>query len=114
MQATFNYAIKFVADMDAAIAFYRDTFGLTVKFATPFWSEFDTGAVTLALHPASEKNPAGTAQLGFRTPDLPAIYAGREAAGLTFTQAPFEEHGTLLSQILDCEGVEVSLSGPAS
>jgi catechol 2,3-dioxygenase-like lactoylglutathione lyase family enzyme len=111
MQATFAYAIKFVADMDKAVAFYRDTFGLTVKFATPQWSEFNTGTVTLALHPASEKNPAGSVQLGFRALDVAAIHAGREAAGLSFTAAPYEEHGTLLSRLLDCEGVEVSLSG---
>jgi catechol 2,3-dioxygenase-like lactoylglutathione lyase family enzyme len=111
MQATFGYAIAFVADMDKAVAFYRDTFGLKLKFATPFWSEFDTGATTLALHPASERNPPGRIQLGFATPDLPGVYAAREAAGLTFTQAPVDEHGTLLSRILDCEGAEISLSG---
>jgi catechol 2,3-dioxygenase-like lactoylglutathione lyase family enzyme len=111
MQATFSYAITFVADMDKAVAFYRDTFGLKLKFATPFWSEFDTGATTLALHPASEANPPGRVQLGFTTPDLPSVYAGREAAGLSFTQAPVDEHGTLLSRILDCEGAEISLSG---
>jgi len=111
MQAKFTYAIKFVADMDKALAFYRDTFGLTVKFATPFWSEFDTGEVTLALHPASEGNPAGTVQVGFTAPDLPQIYAARTEANLTFVEAPREEHGTLLSQILDCEGARVSVSG---
>ena len=113
MQANFTYAIKFVADMDAAVAFYQDTLGLTVRFATPFWSEFDTGGTTLALHPASEANPPGRVQLGFATPDLPGVYAGREAAGFTFTQAPVDEHGTLLSRVLDCEGAEVSLSGAA-
>ena len=111
MQAAFAYAILFVADMDKAVAYYRDTFGLTLRFATPFWSEFDTGATTLALHPASQANPAGRVQLGFSTPDLPGVYAAREAAGLTFTQAPTDEHGTLLSRLLDCEGAEVSLSG---
>jgi catechol 2,3-dioxygenase-like lactoylglutathione lyase family enzyme len=111
MQARLVYAIKFVADMDRAVAFRRDTLGLTVRFATPFWSEFATGDVTLALHPASEKNPAGGVQLGFSAPDLPAIYAAREAAGLTFTDPPRDEHGTLLSRLLDCEGVEIGLSG---
>ena len=113
MQAKFTYAIKFVADMDRAVAFYRDTMGLTVKFATPFWSEFDTGDVTLALHPASPANPAGGVQIGFTAPGLPAIYAARAANGLSFTDPPREEHGTLLSRILDCEGAEVSLSGKA-
>ena len=111
MQAKFTYAIKFVADMDRAVAFYRDTFGLTVKFASPFWSEFETGDVTLALHPATDANPAGGVQIGFTAPDLAAVYAARAASGLEFTEAPREEHGTLLSRILDCEGAEVSLSG---
>ena len=113
MQAKFTYAIKFVADMDAAVAFYRDTLGLTVRFASPFWSEFETGDVTLALHPASETNPAGRVQIGFSVPDLPAIHAARAEAGLTFTDPPREEHGTLLSRILDSEGAEISLSGQA-
>ena len=110
MQATFVYAIKFVDDMDRGVAFYRDTLGLTLKFATPFWSEFDTGAVTLALHPASERNPGGAVQLGFSTPDLEGVFEGREAAGLTFTAPPVDQHGSLLSRILDCEGAEIGLS----
>ena len=112
MQASFTYAIKFVADMDRAVAFYRDTLGLTLRFASPFWSEFDTGTVTLALHPASEQNPAGAVQLGFGTPDLPGVYADRVALGLTFRMPPTDEHGTLLSRIIDCEGAEVGLGPP--
>ncbi|HZK99957.1 MAG TPA: VOC family protein [Caulobacteraceae bacterium] len=111
MKSRFTYAIKFVADMDKAVAFHRDTLGLTPKFASPFWSEFETGDVTLALHPASEKNPAGGVQLGFTVPDLPGVHAAREAAGLVFTAPPADEHGTLLARILDSEGAEVSLSG---
>ncbi len=111
MDAKLTYAIKFVADMDKALAFYRDTFGLTVRMATPFWSEFDTGEVTLALHPANEKNPAGGVEIGFSTENLAQIYAERAANGLEFSEAPHLEHGTLLSQILDSEGSGVSLSG---
>ena len=44
-----NYAIKFVSDMDAGVAFYRDALGLAPRFQSPFWSEFDTGETTLAL-----------------------------------------------------------------
>ena len=54
-----RYVIKFVADMNKAVKFYRDTLGLQLKFESPGWSEFMTGETTLALHPASEKNPAG-------------------------------------------------------
>ncbi|HEV2363893.1 MAG TPA: VOC family protein [Caulobacteraceae bacterium] len=111
MQSKFTYAIKFVADMDMAIAFHRDVLGLKPKMTTPFWSEFDTGDVTLALHPASVTNPAGGVELGFSVPDLAGVYAAREKEGLTFTEAPRDEHGTQLSTILDCEGAKVSLSG---
>ena len=42
------YAIKYVENMDKAVAFHRDILGLAVRFASPFWSEFDTGGTTLA------------------------------------------------------------------
>ena len=107
----FTYAIKFVADMDKAVAFYRDKIGLEPKMTSPFWSEFATGDVTLALHPASAEKPAGTTELGFTTPDLAALHARGEAAGLAFVRAPRAEHGVLLASIRDSEGAEVSLSG---
>jgi lactoylglutathione lyase len=111
MQLT--YAIKFVADMDAAVAFHRDKLGLEVKFASPFWSEFATGETTLALHPASDENPAGGVELGFTTDDLGALYARREELGIQFSREPHEEHGTHIARIRDSEGVGVSVSGPA-
>jgi predicted enzyme related to lactoylglutathione lyase len=113
MQADLAYAIKFVADMDRAVAFYRDTFGLKLRFQTAEWTEFETGPVTLALHAASEANPPGKVQLGFATRELHAAYAAREAAGLTFTQPPTDTHGATLARILDCDGAEISLSTPA-
>src|SRR5204862_6718852 len=81
-----TYAIKYVADMDKAVAFHRDILGLTLKFASPFWSEFDTGATTLAIHAASAEHPAGGVQLGFGTEDLAGFYATHEANGVNFTK----------------------------
>jgi len=60
-----NYVIKFVAEMDRAVKFYRDALGLPPKFQSPGWSEFATGETMLALHPADEGHIAGTVQLGF-------------------------------------------------
>lgn len=111
MQASLVYVIKFVADMEKAITFYRDTLGLTLRFQSPHWSEFETGATTLALHPANAQNPAGTSQLGFRTPGLAEAYAAREATGLVFTQAPTPQRGVEIARIRDSEGAEISLSG---
>jgi len=106
-----SYAIKFVADMDKAVAFHRDLLGLTLKFQSPFWSEFATGDTTLALHPVTPDKQAGAVELGFQAEDLMRLYAGRDASRLTFTKAPEPEHGTLLARFLDSEGCECSISG---
>ena len=107
-----TYAIKFVADMDRAIAFYRDKLGLELKFQSPFWSEFATGDTVLALHPASDENPAGGVELGFAVEDLGGFYARRDELGVEFTREPKEEHGVHIAQIRDVDGAGVSVSGP--
>lgn len=105
-----NYAIKFVNDMDAAVAFYRDTLGFSLRFQSPFWSEFETGGTSLALHPASEENPAGRVQLGLGTEDLDAFCRKIEAQNLTVTSPPREVHGTRIARFRDPEGAEISVS----
>ncbi|HSV04300.1 MAG TPA: VOC family protein [Phenylobacterium sp.] len=110
MQARFTYAIRFTDDMEGAVAFFRDRLGLKLRFYTPFWSEFETGDVTLALHPASPANPAGNVQLGFATDDVVRLHAEAETEGLIFSAAPKDEHGTKLATIRDPEGAEISLT----
>ena len=80
-----DYVMIIVSDMHRSVAFYRDTLGLRLKFESPGWSEFETGATTLALHPgtraaggeaASQTGPAaGTCSLGFSVPNLNSTYA---------------------------------------
>lgn len=113
MQVRLAYAIEFVADMDRAIAFYRDTLGLKLRFASPEWTEFETGEVTLALHAAGLEKTPGMVQLGFAVADLEDAYAKREATGLVFVAPPENQHGTLLARILGPEGSQISLSTPA-
>jgi predicted enzyme related to lactoylglutathione lyase len=108
----FTYAIKFVTDMDRAVAFYRDSMGLALKFASPSWSEFATGETTLALHPASPANPAGTVELGFSVPDLQQFYEDKARTGIRFTMPPKkQDFGGLLAQFEDSEGARCSVSG---
>lgn len=106
-----NYAIKFVGDMDTAVEFYRDALGLPLRFQSPGWSEFDTGETTLALHPASADNPAGSVQLGLGTTDVDNFYAAGQAEGLVFTGPPTDVHGTRIARFRDSEGAEISISG---
>jgi catechol 2,3-dioxygenase-like lactoylglutathione lyase family enzyme len=111
MAATLNYAIHFVADMKRAVAFYRDKLGLALKFESPEWTEFATGATTLALHLASPENPAGTTHLGFGTPDVRGLHAALSAAGVRFTRVPEPMHDITLAEFVDPDGGRVSLSG---
>jgi lactoylglutathione lyase len=112
MTAKLSHIIEFVADMDRAISFYRDVVGLPLKFQSPGWSEFATGEITLALHPASEKNPAGRLELGFSVPDLQQFHAEMTGKGVQFPMAPTkQDFGGMLAQFVDSEGAHVSVSG---
>jgi predicted enzyme related to lactoylglutathione lyase len=111
MELKLGYAIHFVADMDRAVTFYRDTLGLALKFSSPGWSEFATGETTLALHPASAENPAGTTHLGFGATDVAAVHRDLAAKGVRFTRPPTPEHGITLAEFVDSEGARCSLSG---
>jgi lactoylglutathione lyase len=110
--ARLSYIIEFVADMDRAIGFYRDLIGLPLKFQSPEWSEFATGEVTFALHPASEKNPAGKLEMGINVPDLQQFHAETTAKGVQFSMPPTkQDFGGMLAQFADSEGAHVSVSG---
>ena len=104
--------IKFVADMDRAVKFYRDLLGLPLKFQSNGWSEFMTGETTLALHPASEKNLAGAVELGFTVPDILNFHQEMGAKGVQFSMPPTkQDYGGLLAQFVDSEGGHCSVAG---
>ena len=105
-----KYVIEFVADMNRAVKFYRDVVGLTLKFESPEWSEFATGETSLALHRASEKNPAGTYEMGFTVKDLPEFHEQMQAKGVKFSMPPTkQDFGGTLAQFLDSEGAHLSV-----
>ena len=106
-----RYVIKYVADMDRAVAFHRDTLGLPLKFASPDWSEFDTGETTLALHSAGDSHAPGSCELGFASDDLDAFYSEREARGIEFTMPPTALHGQRIASFLDADGADTGVSG---
>ena len=99
-----NYVIEFVADMNRAVSFYRDVLGLPLKFESPGWSEFITGETTLALHPASPRNVAGSLELGFGVSDIQEFHKTMTEKGLQFTMPPTkQDFGFVLAQFLDSE-----------
>jgi predicted enzyme related to lactoylglutathione lyase len=110
-----NYVIEFVADMDRAVKFYRDVLGLALKFQSPGWSEFKTGATSLGLHPASEKNPAGSIELGFNVANLEKFHQEMSAKGVHFSMPPTkQDFGGMLAQFVDSEGRRCSVAEETS
>jgi catechol 2,3-dioxygenase-like lactoylglutathione lyase family enzyme len=104
-----KYVILFVSNMDDSVQFFRDILGLTLKFQSPFWSEFNTGETSLAIHPASEKNPAGKVQIGLDVGDVQTFYDEMVMKGVKFTQPPTKEAGSLLARFLSPDGTEISI-----
>jgi catechol 2,3-dioxygenase-like lactoylglutathione lyase family enzyme len=97
--------IKFVADMNRAVKFYRDVLGLSLKFESPGWSEFITGETTLALHPASEKIPRESLNWASRSPASKKFHEAMSAKSVRFGMPPTKpDFGGLLAQFVDSEG----------
>ena len=110
MAPKLKYIMEFVADMDRAVKFYRDVIGLPLRFESPEWSEFATGETSLALHLASEKNRAGTYDVGFTVKNLQESYEQMQAKGVKFLMAPTkQDFGGSLAQFQDTEGAHPSL-----
>jgi lactoylglutathione lyase len=116
-----SYLMANVSDMGRAVAFYRDTLGMPLKFESPGWTEFATGATILALHlapcpdakPAPSPGPqAGTCTFGFSVDDLDATWKTLQSRGVRFVMPPTlqEAEGIKLAVFLDPDGMAISLA----
>src|SRR5260370_6305054 len=91
-----DYIIVFVSDMQRSTAFYRDTLGLPLKFTSPGWTEFNTEAITIALHmtggeTSAQKQslpPPGNAHIRFMGVDLQSAYEELKGRGAFFSLPP--------------------------
>ena len=106
-----NYVIKYVADMNDAVAFYRDQLGFELRTQYPGWAEFATGETTLALQPATDEHPPGSASLGLGVDDFDDFYAKAVEDGVEFTSYPADMRGHRIARFRDWEGDECSVSG---
>ncbi|MFQ6005177.1 MAG: VOC family protein [Woeseia sp.] len=114
-----NYVIVFVSDMDRSVGFYRDVFGLPLKFKTPEWTELSTTGAILALHKAKvagqietgqELSAPGEWRPGILVEDLAVFHSQVIERGATCVQAPKEIFGARIAQYLDPDGLAVCVS----
>jgi predicted enzyme related to lactoylglutathione lyase len=81
-----DHVYYWTADMDRAVAFYRDALGLELtRREGSNWAEFKAGAIRLALHGAVEGHPLqpGGATASFEVEDLDGALAVLESRGVT-------------------------------
>jgi lactoylglutathione lyase len=119
--ADLSYVIVFVSDMARSTAFYRDVLGLSLRFESPEWTEFETPGATLALHLAdtpirtaisADAIPAGQCHLGFSVEDIDAFHERMVAKGVPCLQPPREEDfGIRLAGYADPDGQPFRVSG---
>jgi lactoylglutathione lyase len=114
-----DYIMIIVSDMKRSIEFYRDKLGLQLKFESPEWTEFITGATTLALHGGGErgerlhgKKRSGTCSIGFNVKNLDQTFEQLKSRGVDFVMSPQarEGEGIKLAVALDPDGLEVSFA----
>ena len=115
-----NYVIVYCSDMKRSVAFYRDQLGFPLKQESLEWSEFHSGAVTLALHigqPAGKGNPpqgkieAGQAQFSLEVLDLGRFYQEKKAKGVEFIAPPVQPaFGAKMAVLLDPDGLAISVT----
>jgi lactoylglutathione lyase len=113
-----DYIIVFVSDMQRSTAFYQDVLGLPLKFTSPGWTEFNTGAITIALHRVGGETtaqqvplpPPGNAQIGFIVDDLQSAYDDLKARGAFFSLPPQKQNsGVTLAVLHDPDGLGITL-----
>src|SRR5438552_17928082 len=116
-----DYVMIGVSNMDQSVGFCKDALGMPLKYKTNEWTEFQTGATTLALHlakprsvPATLQNEmvAGTSTIGFTVSDLKKTYRELKAKNVRFVMEPKmrEQEGIKLAVCLDTDGLEISIS----
>lgn len=116
-----DYTMVVVSDMNRSVEFYRDILGIPLKFQSPDWTEFATGATTLALHgggvpgqlPSGEPSKfAGACSIGFNVEDVDKTYEELKAKGIRFIlpPTPRDQEGIKLAVALDPDGLPISFA----
>ena len=115
-----NHIIVYCSQMDRSVSFYRDELGFPVKFESPEWTEFHSGATTLALHLAKHadgassphgKSEAGQAHPSLEVLDLDRFYEEKKARGVEFLLPPaMQDFGQRMAVLRDPDGLPISVT----
>lgn len=113
--ATFAMAMLVSADLPRSRDFYRDVFGLPLRYDTPDWVDFELGgSAALGIHPPSDYLAVqpGSLQLGFEVPNVDAFIDGARAKGVTIAMGPADESFGRLAMVVDPDGYTIQVYTP--
>ena len=122
----FRWAIVYVRDVEASVAFCERAFGLGPRFTAPGgdYAELETGDTALGLAanalaasnfatPIRENSPdaaPGAFEIGFEVEDVAAAYARAVEAGAAPLAEPVEKPwGQTVAYVRDPDGILVEL-----
>jgi catechol 2,3-dioxygenase-like lactoylglutathione lyase family enzyme len=105
-----------VQDLARAVAFYRDTLGLPIKFEIQNFAFLDGGGVTLCLSQPlarASHQRVGATEIVFAVEDVRAAYEALRERGVRFTHEPRNVSGSSwAANFEDPEGHKLSIFGP--
>lgn len=107
-----DYVVLIVADLDAAIAFYRDGIGLSPRIVRPGFVEFATAGAGLALQDAAGGAATHGARILLTVADADTAWQTMAARGVRFEGPPADqpwEGGVRVATASDPDGNRVSL-----
>lgn len=124
----FRYALLYVPDVAASLAFYERAFGLKRRFLADgdTYGELETGAVALGFVTASQakgnlpqgyrpndrKDKPGGFEVAFVTDDVEAAYKRAVQAGAEPYAPPAKKPwGQVIAYVRDLDGVLVEIAG---
>ena len=102
-----------VADVDAAVRFYADTFGLATKFVDgDRYAALDAGGTTLALAGPAEDVTGGVPAASFKVPDVAAALPPLVQGGGSVVREPEQGPHEVRAVARDPWGNTVVVYGP--
>lgn len=118
---TVDYVIRYVEDLERAVAFYRDVLGVEHRFSDEAYAEFSSGSTKLAFFPRSRvvellgrEAPSGGSPEGevvFLVDDVDGEARRLREAGVEILTGPVDRpwgHRTI--HLLDPDGLVVELA----
>ncbi|HET7520573.1 MAG TPA: VOC family protein [Candidatus Limnocylindria bacterium] len=81
-----------VADVDRAVAFYRDVLGMPFLFQFPGMAFFDLGGTRLMLVDPQSRDFGGQSAIYYEVDDITAAHATLSERGVVFSDRPHVVH----------------------